>query len=87
MAKVSEIMPSPLFSVDPEDTLLKASGLMQQLSVKKLVATRKEIIYGIITADDITHHCDDYVNRSIRDVIRWIAPWVHDNIRVHRFGF
>ena len=71
---VSEIMSSPLISVDPDDDLLKASELMQEKKVRKLVVMRDEIAYGIITADDIAQHCGDYVDRSIRDIIRWTAP-------------
>ena len=72
--KVSEIMSSPLVNVDPDADLLKASELMQEREVRKLVVMRGEIVYGIITADDIAQHCGDYVDRSIRDIIRWTAP-------------
>jgi CBS domain-containing protein len=72
--KISEIMSSPLVTVDPDDDLLKASKLMQERNVRKLVVMRDEIAYGIITADNIAQHCGDYVDRSIRDIIRWTAP-------------
>ena len=69
--KVSKIMSAPLISVDPDDDLLKASELMQKHKVRKLVVMRGEIAYGILTADDIAQHCGDYVDRSIRDILRW----------------
>lgn len=72
--KVSEVMSAPLITVDPDDDLLKAAELMQKNNVRKLVVIRNEIIYGIITAKDIAQHCGDYVDRSIRDIIRWTAP-------------
>ena len=72
--KVSEIMSSPLVSVDPDDDLLKASELMQEHKVRKLAVMRNDIIYGIITANDISQHCGDYVDRSIRDIYRWPIP-------------
>jgi CBS domain-containing protein len=72
--KIQEIMSFPLITINPDDDLLKASKLMQENNVRKLVVMRDEIIYGIITADDIAQHCGDYVDRSIRDIIRWTAP-------------
>jgi len=72
--RVSEIMSTPLLTIDPDDDLLKASELMQKHNVHKLVVTRNEIIYGIITAKGIAQRCGEYVDRSIRDIIRWTAP-------------
>ena len=72
--KISEIMSTPLITVDPDDDLLKASELMQKNNVRKLVVTRNSIIYGIITANVIAVRCGEYVDRSVRDIIRWTAP-------------
>ena len=70
---VSEIMSTPLITVDPEDDLLKASQVMKEQNVRKLIVIRDEIIYGIITAKIISQNVQDYVDRSIRDIIRWTA--------------
>jgi CBS domain-containing protein len=70
---VSEIMSTPLITVDPEDDLLKASQVMKEQNVRKLVVIRDEIIYGIITAKIISQNVQDYVDRSIRDIIRWTS--------------
>jgi CBS domain-containing protein len=70
---VSEIMSTPLITVDPEDDLLKASQVMKEQNVRKLVVIRDDIIYGIITAKIISQNVQDYVDRSIRDIIRWTA--------------
>lgn len=72
--KVSEIMSSPLIGVDPDDDLLKASELMHEHEVRKLVVMKEDIIYGIITVNDVSQHCGDYVDRSVRDIVRWSAP-------------
>ena len=68
---VSEIMSMPLKTVDPEDDLLKASRVMKEQNVRKLIVVRDDIIYGIITAKIISQNVQDYVDRSIRDIIRW----------------
>ena len=70
---VSEIMSTPLKTVDPEDDLLKASRVMKEQNVRKLVVVRDDIVYGIITAKIISQNVQDYVDRSIRDIIRWTA--------------
>jgi CBS domain-containing protein len=70
---VSDIMSSPLITVDPEDDLLKATQVMKERNVRKLVVVRDNIIYGIITARIISQNVQDYVDRSIRDIVRWTA--------------
>ena len=70
---VSDIMSTPLITVDPEDDLLKATQVMKERNVRKLIVVRDEIIYGIITAKKISQNVQDYVDRSIRDIVRWTA--------------
>jgi CBS domain-containing protein len=71
---VSQIMASPLVTIDPDEDLLKASELMRDNVVKKLPVVRNGIIYGIITAEDIANKCGTYVDKTIKDIIRWTAP-------------
>ena len=70
---VSDVMSTPLVTVDPEDDLLKATQVMKERNVRKLIVVRDEIIYGIITARIISQNVQDYVDRSIRDIVRWTA--------------
>ena len=70
---VSDIMSSPLITIDPEDDLLKATQVMEEQNVRKLVVVREDIIYGIITAKIISQNIRNYVDQSIRDIIRWTA--------------
>ncbi len=72
--RVEEVMSTPLVAVDPDDDLLKASGLMREHNVSKLGVIRDDVIYGIITANIIAQRCGEYVDRSVRDIIRWSAP-------------
>ena len=67
-------MSTPLITIDPNDDLLSASKLMREKNVRKLVVMKGEIVYGIITAQDVAQRCGDYVDRSVRDIIRWTAP-------------
>ena len=71
---VSDIMSTPLVTVDPDDDLLKASSLMRERNLSRLGVVRDGVIYGIITANIIAQRCGEYVDRSVRDIIRWSAP-------------
>lgn len=71
---IGQIMSSPLVSIDPDADLLKASQLMHDYNIRRLPVVKDSIIYGIITSEDIATHCGDYVDKTVRDIIRWTAP-------------
>ena len=71
--QVSKVMSTPLVTIDPDEDLLKASQVMKEQNVRKLVVVRDGIIYGIITAKGLSQNFQDYVDRSIRDIVRWTA--------------
>jgi CBS domain-containing protein len=68
---VAEIMSSPLITVDPDDDLLKAAELMKKNDIERLPVVKEGIIYGVLTARLIAQSCSEYVDRSVRDIIRW----------------
>ena len=70
---VNQIMSAPLIIIDPDDDLLVASKVMQEHGIRKLVVERDEILYGVITATNIAQNCGDYVDRSVKDIIKWTA--------------
>lgn len=70
---LSEIMSSPLRAVDPDDTLLQAATQIQTHDVRKLVVMRGDIVYGVITANEIAQRCGEYVDNTAKDIIRWSA--------------
>lgn len=72
--RIAEIMSAPLITIDPEDDLLMASKLMQKHNVRKLVVIKNNIIYGVISAKNIAQRCGEYVDKSIKDIIRWTGP-------------
>ena len=71
--KVIDVMSSPLVTIDPDEDLSKAAQIMSENNVRKLVAIKGNIIYGIITSKGISQHFQEYVDRSVRDIIRWTA--------------
>ena len=68
---VNQIMSTPLITIDLEDDLLKASKVMQKHGIRKLVVEQDDILYGILTATNIAQNCSDYVDKSIKDILRW----------------
>jgi len=74
MTKVGEVMKSPLISVDPDEDLIKASEIMYKQGIRRLAVVKSGIIYGIITSSDIAQRCGDYVDKSVKDILRWSFP-------------
>jgi len=72
---VAEIMSSPLITVDPDEDLLKASELMQKHNIRRLPVAKDSIIYGVLTAREIAQRIREYVDQSIKDIMRWISPF------------
>jgi CBS domain-containing protein len=72
--KVEKIMSQPLVTVDPDADLLQASKVMREKNIRRLPVVKDGIIYGIVTSRDIATHCGEYVDRTVRDIVRWTAP-------------
>jgi CBS domain-containing protein len=72
--KVKDAMNSPLVTVDPDADLLDASTIMHKQGVRRLAVVKSGIIYGVITSSDIAQRCGDYVDKSVKDVLRWSFP-------------
>jgi len=72
--KVEKIMSQPLVTVDPDADLLQASKLMREKNIRRLPVVKDGIIYGVVTSRDIATHCGEYVDRTVRDIVRWAAP-------------
>jgi predicted transcriptional regulator len=71
---VSEVMSTPLITIDPDEDLLKASEIMSKQEVRRLAVVKNGIVYGIITTRDIAQRCGDYVDKSVKDILRWSFP-------------
>ncbi len=71
---VKQIASTPLITIDPDLDLLKASELMQQKDIKRIAVMKSEVIYGVVTATNIAQKCGEYVNKSVKDILRWSFP-------------
>ena len=68
---VTEIMSTPIITIDPDDDLVTASTVMREHNITKLLVMRENIVYGIITDMIISRHFQSYIDRATRDIIRW----------------
>ena len=51
--EISEVMSSPLITIDPEETIWEASDIMREKLIHKLPVKENEKIIGIVTTTDI----------------------------------
>ncbi len=58
--KISAVMSTPVITIDPEASLVKAFMIMQQKRVRHLVVTEKTKTVGVISIKDIANY---YVNK------------------------
>ena len=68
---VTEIMSTPVITIDPDEDLVTASNVMRDHNITKLLVMRENIVYGIITDMIISRHFQSYIDRATRDIIRW----------------
>jgi CBS domain-containing protein len=68
---VTEIMSTPIITIDPDEDLVTASTVMREHNITKLLVMRENIVYGIITVMIISRHFQSYVDRAIHDIIQW----------------
>ena len=71
---LKDIASKPLIIIDPDEDLLKASELMQKKEIKRIPVVRGGVIYGVITSTNIAQKCGEYVNKSVKDILRWSFP-------------
>jgi CBS domain-containing protein len=67
---VSAIMSTSLHTIDPDEDLAAVAKMMREQDVRKLIVAKDNIIHGIITSKDISNKFQDYIDQSIRDMLR-----------------
>ena len=68
---VTEIMSTPVITIEPDEDLVTASNVMRDQKITKLLVMRGDIVYGIITDMIMSRQFQSYIDRVIRDMIRW----------------
>ena len=65
---LTDVMSSPLTTIDAEETVWEAAEKMKQNSIHKLPVIENEKISGIITTTDLVEICSAGSDSSMRDI-------------------
>lgn len=69
--EVSQVMSSPLVTIDPDENLEAAVELMKKHHFRRLPVVKGNIIYGVFTARDLVEHFDEVEDQLTRDIFRF----------------
>ncbi|MDQ1280592.1 MAG: hypothetical protein QG670_1855 [Thermoproteota archaeon] len=69
MVKISEIMSTPLITVDLNGTVEDAVKTMAKYKIRRLPVVKDNVIYGIFTTRDLTRNFSKYADKLTRDLI------------------
>jgi len=72
--KVSECMSSPLVTIDPDKSIEEAVETMKKHGFRRLPVVKNNIIYGIFTVRDLVEHFEEFEEKLMRDLVRFV-PW------------
>ena len=73
--KTSQLMSTPLITVDPDASVEEAVRTMVRHKVRRLAVVRGGIIYGMFTARDLAKNFNDYEDRVTKDIIKHMATF------------
>lgn len=67
-SQIKQIMSSPLFSINPDESIRTAADLMHDRRILKLPVVDNENVVGIITARDIVNLLATCTEQDVRDM-------------------
>ena len=77
--EISEVMSSPLITIDPEETIWEASEIMKEKLIHKLPVIENERIVGVITTSDIVRISSVGSDSQMRKICDQILMRMKDN--------
>ena len=77
-SKVSDIMSTPLITIDPDASVEDAVNAMVKHGVQRLPVVRDSIMYGIFTVWDLAQHFNEYEDEVVRHIIESIKAIIGD---------
>lgn len=69
--KVSEVMSTPLITIDLDVDLAEAAKLMEQHHIRRLAVVRKGTLQGILTAAGVARNLEGYVDMEVKKILRY----------------
>ncbi len=76
---ISDIMSSPLTTIDPEETVWEAAELMKSKKIHKLPVKQGNSIVGILTTSDLVEICSAGSDSSMRNMVDQILLRMKDS--------
>jgi CBS domain-containing protein len=70
---VSEIMSSPLITIDPDATVDEAVQIMIEKDIRRLPVRRDSILYGVFTGRGLGRHLKEYEEAVAGDLIKHMS--------------
>jgi CBS domain-containing protein len=71
---VSECMSAPLVTIEPDKSVNEAVEMMKKYGFRRIPVVKNGIIYGIFTARDLVEHFEEFEDKLMRDLVRFM-PW------------
>ena len=73
--KVKDIMTTPCVTIDPDDDLMDASDIIRRGNHILLLVIKDGITYGVITPASIALRFGEYVDKAVKEVLRYCMPF------------
>jgi CBS domain-containing protein len=70
--KTHEVMSTPLITIDPDADLAEAAKIMKQHKIRRLAVVRGGVLFGVLTAADISYNLERYVDKETRNILRYL---------------
>jgi CBS domain-containing protein len=71
--RVSQVMSTPLITIDLGATLEDAVKMMAKHGIRRLPVVKDNVVQGVFTSRDLTRHFSDYKEKVTRDIINACA--------------
>lgn len=79
--KISDIMSTPLITIDPDTSVEDAVNTMVKHSIRRLPVVRDTILYGVFTLRNLALHFNEYEDEVVRHIIKSIKAILQDETR------
>jgi CBS domain-containing protein len=70
--KVFEVMSTPLVTIGPDADLLEAAKVMKEHKIRRLAVVRESVLYGVLTAADVSRNLEKYLDDERRNILRYL---------------
>ena len=77
--EISEVMSSPLITIEPEETIWEAAEKMKQKRIHKLPVIENNKVTGMITTTDLVKICSIGSDSNMRNICDQILMRMKDN--------